>query len=893
MNHRRSRGLHLLFSVTALGLLVVAAGSIRPASEGSRRTTSSRAVGAPSVHLPSPSSTAPAGPPSTAPTEAAMPVVAESSRRARALEALRTRAGEMSVLRGADGEVCLLQGDLARPSILDPVEAAAVFLRETMAIWGLGSVERDLSLDRAASILAPHAEGSRMILFRQVVSGVSLFGRDLAVHIQQDGRVTAVTADIDARSVGESIDPRPRLSAEEAVLRASREAGLTLDQATEATLGVTRRDGALRLAWAVQAVSMSEGFARLYVIDARDGSVLTVSESTRCVLHPATARGVTALGNRVTDLKVVRQDASAPRTPFPLRGLYLQDWSRRILGGAPIITTRNARGRDIDAFEARPGASRIVSASISPAFTDGPAVSAHRNVGKVLDYWRERFMGSAYVAMGVPVVHVGVHGTILRSPSNAAALGRNAILCGDGDGVDYRSFTSLEVMAHEFTHLAFEAAGYHVLGEDLRGDGAVIHRGVEEHVCDAFALFVERDRRSESVEFGRANAADAIWTKMDEEALRPELRLAIDAPAEFDHVREGGRFVDPHQRSRVLDKWLFLWINGGTHPQSGVRVDGIRAALGSEAEAFRLAEEVYHTLLVRRFMGGVSGDPTFAQFRGVVEAAIGELPGFAARSVLLREAGRAFEAVGIHALKAEIEGGLGVDEPRLHPVVAGGQTTVIIRVTNQTLHPIENSALILTAVDPNPGFEILPSQQPIFFLAPGQGIGFEVLIDASAVPPGLGMRIRADALTHAVPAGSVTADFRVETTAGGPELNGSLTLNRVFDGPDAGDDVSHDEEVTVRFLYFNGQPADEPQEGVTVHVSSFSGIQVERREIEVGRVEGTAQALVTVRFRVPPRGTLDSPRVGFDGPFAGLHLLVRDARGQAMEREFVFRVIDP
>ena len=99
--------------------------------------------------------------------------------------------------------------------------------------------------------------------------------------------------------------------------------------------------------------------------------------------------------------------------------------------------------------------------------------------------------------------------------------------------------------------------------------------------------------------------------------------------------------------------------------------------------------------------------------------------------------------------------------------------------------------------------------------------------------------------------------------------------------------------MTVRFLYFNGQPADEPQDGVTVHVSSFSGIQVERREIEVGRVEGAAQALVTVRFRVPPRGTLDSPRRGFDGPFAGLHLLVRDARGQAMQQEFVFPVVDP
>lgn len=156
-------------------------------------------------------------------------------------------------------------------------------------------------------------------------------------------------------------------------------------------------------------------------------------------------------------------------------------------------------------------------------------------------------------------------------------------------------------------------------------------------MADAWGTFVERRRLNES---GTWNWLIGEEVRADAYALRDMSNPPGLGPENLHHMRQFSARIDGHLTCQILNKWAYLWVHGGTHPLSRVRVTGMQARLGEE-RAFQTAERAYYRAM-RLYLPHTA---TFRSFRAAMLRAVRDIAG--SRGAAYAEASRAFQAIGL------------------------------------------------------------------------------------------------------------------------------------------------------------------------------------------------------------------------------------------------------
>jgi bacillolysin/thermolysin len=161
---------------------------------------------------------------------------------------------------------------------------------------------------------------------------------------------------------------------------------------------------------------------------------------------------------------------------------------------------------------------------------------------------------------------VGVHA--LSSWNNAQWFG-SGIRIGDGNNVRFDFLTARDVITHEFTHgVTQETAGL---------DYEYQAGGMNESFSDIFAIMVDRDDTDIGEDCTTPGTAGDALRRMSAPASGTAVAPQIDHfLAAYDSLGLGYYDdLDPHYASGLVNFACYFMIFGGTHPHSGVSVQGI------------------------------------------------------------------------------------------------------------------------------------------------------------------------------------------------------------------------------------------------------------------------------------------------------------------------------
>lgn len=162
-------------------------------------------------------------------------------------------------------------GALTRPSLLASETIARRFLREHVSLYRVEDTDLRLSANYRT-----RRTGARHLTFKQYARGLEVFGADVKLTLDRDGRVVFVTSGL-APKAASLASTQPLLSADEAVRLAAENLGLTTSEVSE----VSRRLVVFmltpeepRLAWRVRLEDLRNGHRYDLIIDDAKATVL-------------------------------------------------------------------------------------------------------------------------------------------------------------------------------------------------------------------------------------------------------------------------------------------------------------------------------------------------------------------------------------------------------------------------------------------------------------------------------------------------------------------------------------------------------------------------------------------------------------------------------------------
>lgn len=287
-------------------------------------------------------------------------------------------------------------GEVGRPEAI-----ARGFLNQNRALFGMASADSDL---RLARIEPDHQLGFSHLRLNQTYQGLTVFGKQLVVHLDPQHQVAAVTGSF---VPGISMPVEPRVGREQAEALALRD---LLDN---------------------QLTPLER--ARIQPNVLRDKTQLLIYVDYRG--HPALAWQVTILTDR------------------PLR-----QWRSFIHARRPAVIhayDSAAYEKDRRTYTAQnttnlPG--RLLVREGERA-KDPVAQAAQDNAGKVYDYYFKNFERDSLDGQGIPIVSTVHYGSDPEDAENAAWIGElQQIIYGDGGRIFKPLAYSLDVVGHELTH---------------------------------------------------------------------------------------------------------------------------------------------------------------------------------------------------------------------------------------------------------------------------------------------------------------------------------------------------------------------------------------------------------------------------------------------------------
>lgn len=182
------------------------------------------------------------------------------------------------------------------------------------------------------------------------------------------------------------------------------------------------------------------------------------------------------------------------------------------------------------------------------------AVDAHKYAAVSYDYYKTNFARNSYDNLGTKIESVVHYG---KNYNNAYWDGQYLVY-GDGDGIDYRSFSAgVDVVAHELTHAVSDFA----VSPDGNG---LIYSGesgaLSESLSDVFGTLIEF--YNEGLE--NANGRDSNPRTNADWLIGEDITISATALRSFENPKIYG------QPDTYADRYLGTLDNGGVHRNSGI-----------------------------------------------------------------------------------------------------------------------------------------------------------------------------------------------------------------------------------------------------------------------------------------------------------------------------------
>ncbi len=354
--------------------------------------------------------------------------------------------------------------------------------------------------------------------------GLRVFEGEIIVHLGRDGQLVGAS---DHLVDNIRVDTAPWLTEAEGLQAAAAFAGVT-EQTEEPRieLVVVRREGVDHLAWMVQLTALLPGQPRapLVFVDAHDGSLVELHDN----LRKGNATGTTNYYGSVS-IKTVPADDT----------YYLEDL-QRTLGTFTMENTTST------AYYIIQDDNDFTQAGYETA------VDVHYGMERTWEYFLRSQGWTGIDKNGGPGYAASVKdssATVLSAfvhydthYANAFWYSGYGIFFGDGDGTSYDSMTSLDIVAHEWTHGVTE----HTAGFTYSDESGAL----DEAFGDIFGVVVEADTFGESAD---------IWTIGEEVSLTGDPVRDLSDPS-----------FDGYTRAHVDDQYTGSADNGGVHLNMGI-----------------------------------------------------------------------------------------------------------------------------------------------------------------------------------------------------------------------------------------------------------------------------------------------------------------------------------
>jgi hypothetical protein len=337
--------------------------------------------------------------------------------------------GPVSIMRGAGGEIVALHGRLSIPSVFtdDPEGAAIDFFTEFGDLFGIDDPIADLMLDRREDEEPGLGGASAWLTYRRVENGYGVVGATIVIRIL-DGAITSVLANV----------PRDLAVAESATVTGAD---------AEATV----------LASVAGAIASSElVILNEALFEGRQGPSLLAWEVRVRAGFDEESRFVDATEGTLLEFRLGHGGNALDRVIYA------------VSGGCPA-------GEDCLAWLERTATEVLAESGPVGGMTPSPdAMAAYAALERIYVFFADNFGLDGFDGIGGTVrVYTGVAGEIARV---VLVDGEPRIVLGEGNAV-------LDLIAHEFVHLVFEALGI----ERAEGSDAA---ELIEAVADVLTVFL-------------------------------------------------------------------------------------------------------------------------------------------------------------------------------------------------------------------------------------------------------------------------------------------------------------------------------------------------------------------------------------------------------------------
>lgn len=481
-----------------------------------------------------------------------------------------------------------------------PEAAALAVIESHAASIGITTPDEELQLES----IAEDTLGMTHVTFRQVASGIPVYGMRYGVHFDRAGRTAYVSgryvAGLSGVSLSAGIDDSEALSLAKADL-AMQVAPATLTEEMEppTTQPVVWAIGGDHptLAYEVElAFSKDEVVAMHYVIDAGDGSILERTPAMRSATTEGSGAGVLfhARGEQ-TDIKTfVVTSIGTEASPDGIKYRMTRE-------GTPDATAITVRDRTL-AFpywvESK-DPNQWDLGGISP----GQAVDGYVHLEMVDHYHRTVHGRASYDGAGSPMT-VFAHDPIAY---DNAAWYKGRLYSGDIvlAAPDAAYVACLDVVAHEFQH-GVNGATLDLVYESQSG-------AIDEALADIFGSFVEHHyapHETNNVLIAEASTlphrAHPIRNLMDPASQGDPDHMDVYENLPVDEDNDLGGV---HVNSTIVSHAWYLMTVGGTHARSQVTVS---SPIGWEE-----SEQLFNAVVEGRAQAPTA---SFADFARVVIA---------------------------------------------------------------------------------------------------------------------------------------------------------------------------------------------------------------------------------------------------------------------------------
>jgi bacillolysin len=506
-----------------------------------------------------------------------------------------------------------LKGMLSSPKPGAAPTIAISFLTDQKSLFALRAPEKELQLTK----IGVDAVGIRHVRFQQKYKDLPVFGRELVVHVDSENVVLGVNGkfepDIDLPS-------RPKITAKMALKKVlADDVNNKQHQNSGAILVVFPHEGKAFLCWNVivdgtdKALDGSSTEALwVYFVDALTGKVIWRYNNLQT--HTATTGSGVGRYAGSQNINTVHNHSA--------NNYQLED--RSASTGARIYT--------YDCNNGYPPCQLSTDSNNNWSAADqGPEVDCHFYMRIVSDYFLAEHGRNSYDDAGADThiyAHVGANWN--NAGWNPLA---QIIKVGDGDGTTHNPYSTLDIIAHEWTHAVTEhTANLYYYGES----GAL-----NESISDVFAAIID----------GNWLQAEDNW-------------LGTTAPAERNLAdpTNGGNY-DPtnpitsvlagHQPDHTNDQYTGTDDNGGVHINSGImNKAAYLIAIGGTHRNIKICTGLGTTVLGRLYYQALTSHlTTYSDFEDMRDAVLDSLDdlymGDSHHAIWRASVINAFAAVGV------------------------------------------------------------------------------------------------------------------------------------------------------------------------------------------------------------------------------------------------------